>query len=214
MMTEPLGTVVAAATGLSLDLGMALLEDSDEVQRHLLAGGDADEVARVIDRFRDQMVRIVGFRLDSRLANRVDPGDVVQEAFVVAWKRIDEFLEQSVSLVVWLRFLVLQKLAEIHRSHFGVQARDATRDVRLIGGSGSSIAMSRQIVADATTPSEAAVREEQRLRVQKALEQLDERDREILTLRHLERMSNQETSEILEISPQACLLYTSDAADD
>ena len=79
--------------------------------RHLFAGGD--EAARVIDRFRDHMVRIVGFRMDSRLANRVDPSDVDQETFVVAWKRIDEFLKQSVSLVVWLKFLVLQKLGEI-----------------------------------------------------------------------------------------------------
>ena len=182
---------------------MAPSEDSEDSLRRLLAEADADDGARLIEVYREQMIRIVGFRMDGRLANRVDPGDVVQEAFVVAWKRIDEFLDQSVSLVVWLRFLVLQKLAEIHRSHFGVQARDATRDVRLIGVSGSSIAMSHQIVADATTPSEAAVREEQRLRVQQALEQLDERDREILTLRHLERLSNQETSEILEISPQA-----------
>ena len=51
--------------------------------------------------------------MDSRLANRVDPSDVDQETFVVAWKRIDEFLKQSVSLVVWLKFLVLQKLGEI-----------------------------------------------------------------------------------------------------
>ena len=166
--------------------------------------GDREQIGAEIEGLREQMVRIVRVRMDVRLAARLDAADVVQEAIVSAWKRIDEFPEQPVSFRVWLRFLVLQKLTELQRQHLGVQARDARREVsQHRAGHSSSFDLARQLVADATSPSQAAVRRESRLNVQRALERLSERDHEILALRFLERLTNVEVSQLLEISPAA-----------
>lgn len=176
---------------------------TDELRLAIVAD-DREKAGDAFEKLRRPMIRTVRVRMDRRLAARLDAADIVQEAFVAAWKRIHEFPHQPVSFGVWLRFHVLQKLAELQRRHLGVQARDAGRDVSLFGaGSSSSFELARQIVTDATSPSQVAVRKELRIRLQQALRQLPDRDHEVLTLRFLERLSNLETSQLLGISAPA-----------
>ena len=54
-----------------------------------------------------------------------------------------------------------------------------------------------------TSPSLAAVRAEAKLQIQEALNMMDPVDREVLTLRNFELLTNSETAQVLEISPQA-----------
>jgi RNA polymerase sigma-70 factor (ECF subfamily) len=54
-----------------------------------------------------------------------------------------------------------------------------------------------------TTPSQAAARAELKLRVQEALNSMDPIDREILTLRHFEQLSNAEAALVLGIKETA-----------
>jgi RNA polymerase sigma-70 factor (ECF subfamily) len=49
-----------------------------------------------------------------------------------------------------------------------------------------------------TCPSQAAIQAETRLRVQEVLNSMDPLDREILTLRHFEQLTNAEVAAILE----------------
>jgi RNA polymerase sigma-70 factor (ECF subfamily) len=54
-----------------------------------------------------------------------------------------------------------------------------------------------------TTPSQAAVRAEMKLRLQEALNGMSGIDREVLALRHFEQLTNTETAKILGLSDSA-----------
>lgn len=59
------------------------------------------------------------------------------------------------------------------------------------------------LLRSGTTPSQLLVKEETLFQMRNALEQLDEIDREVLTMRHFEQLSLDETAELLGISHAA-----------
>jgi RNA polymerase sigma-70 factor (ECF subfamily) len=54
-----------------------------------------------------------------------------------------------------------------------------------------------------TSPSQAAIRDEWKKQLTEALESMDEIDREVLTLRHFEDLSNKEVADLLGIGENA-----------
>ena len=148
---------------------------------------------------RDRLRRIVQLRLDSRLTGRVDESDVIQDAYVEASARYSSFKESSdCSPFVWLRFLTLQKLAQVHRQHIRVKARSVRCEVVV---SASSVVLADELIRDGTTPIEAVLRAERKRQVTEAIDSLGELDREILAIRHFEFLSNQECAEVLAVEP-------------
>jgi RNA polymerase sigma-70 factor (ECF subfamily) len=145
--------------------------------------------------------------MDIRLQGRVDPSDVIQEAFVDASRRLTDYVRQKpMPFFLWMRWLVGQRLATLHRFHLGVQARDVGREVSLHQGAlpeATSAALAAQLVGRLTSPSIAAQRAELQLRMQHALNGMDAIDREVLTLRHFEQLSNSETAQVLGLKPSA-----------
>lgn len=190
-------------------MGYLMQEDSidlTDVLDRATAGDDA-ALQDVFARCRERLRRMVQFRLDRRLQGRLDASDVVQDAFFEASHRIADYrANRPMPLLLWLRFLVAERLTTLHRQHFGVQARDAEREVSLYGGplpAASSAALAAQLVGQLTSPSEAAVRVERTLRLQEALNEMDEIDREVLALRHFEHLSRTETAQVLGITEAA-----------
>jgi RNA polymerase sigma-70 factor (ECF subfamily) len=149
----------------------------------------------------------VRFRLDRRLHGRVDPDDILQEAYLAAAQRVEHFLEnQSMSLFVWLRLVVSQTLIDVQRRHLGAQMRDAGREVCIHAGHGrhaTSVSLAGYLVGHLTSPSRAAMRAEMSDRLEAALETMDPIDREVLALRHFEELSNCEVAEVLGIQQKA-----------
>ena len=161
---------------------------------------------------RERLLRMVSLRLDPRVHGRVDPSDVIQDAYVEACQRIEEFHRQpAVPFFVWLRFLTVQKLGQVHRRELGTQARDAGRDVSMeCGGApdASSVVLAAQLAGKLTDPGEAALRAERQLRLQEALDRIRSDDREVLALRHFEQLSNSEIAHVLGITESAaCRRY-------
>ncbi len=65
---------------------------------------------------------MVQLRLDRRLQGRIDPSDVIQEAFVDAARRLAEYTaDPALPPFLWLRFLTAQRLITLHRIHLGCQ---------------------------------------------------------------------------------------------
>ena len=162
----------------------------------------------VFDRYRKRLRQMVKLRLDRRLYARIDVDDVLQEAFLEAFRKLPEYRDRSSDLPVflWLRLIVGEKLIDLHRHHLGVQMRDADREVSIYRGpmpAASSVALAAQLMGSVTSPSRAALRAESRLQIQEALNMMDPMDREVLTLRHFEQLSNSETAQVLEITQQA-----------
>ena len=182
-----------------------------EPDAEIAALRDAAEVgtafAEAYERFRPRLERAVSLRMDERVRGRIDAGDVVQEAYIECAGRIEKYLEDPPApLYLWVRFLVLQRLLQIHRKHIGRQARDARREVpidRSFGPGASSRHIAAQLVDSHTSPTQAARRAEAQLQVQDALEEMSDVDREILVLRHFEQMSSADAAVVLGIEHDA-----------
>lgn len=154
---------------------------------------------------RDRLRRMVDLRMDKRLAQRVDASDILQEGFVEAQNRFGEYLEDpKLPLFVWLRFLVGQRLLAVNRWHFGRQKRDPRKEqaIERQPTVGSEV-MAREFSAHLTSPSQAAAQEELASRLTEMLDEMDEMDREILTLRHFEELSNNEAAAELGLTKAA-----------
>lgn len=178
--------------------------DGDE-DEHLRQAGTAG-LAEVFARYRDRLDRMVSFRLDPRLVGRVDPEDVLQEAFIEAARRFDQILAQGdVSLFVRIRQITWQTLLTVHRRHLG-RKRNAGQEVSLLGGrdgEGSACALADRLAGQWTSPSQAAIRDERWEILRHAIEQMEGGDREVLALRHFEQLSNAEVAEVLGLSKTA-----------
>lgn len=63
--------------------------------------------------------------------------------------------------------------------------------------------MSFHLLGNLTSPSEAALREEMSQKLNDALADMKDMDREVLALRHFEQLTNREAAHVLGISEQA-----------
>lgn len=177
-----------------------------------LREGDTKALATLFEGYRPRLWRIINFRLDHRLAGRVDAEDVLQETYLNAAQRIQHvFTDSPDGVFVWLRLIVQQTLVQIHRRYFGAKSRDVHRErstQNRWGGNGDSesFSISSQLLGHLTSPSQAALRQELSQQLQVALETMSDLDREVLILRHFEELTNQETARVLKISQQAASL--------
>lgn len=170
---------------------------TDQLER--LLQGDDEAFGPLFEGQRERLRRMIQFRLDPRLVGRVDPDDVVQEVFLAARQRLYAFREDAQSLPFWLRLVAQQSLIDLHRRHLGAGKRDAARE----RGFAHSQGLSGFLAGSLTSPSQAAMRDELRQQLQNALDSMDEIDREVLTLRHFEELSNKEVAELLQIGENA-----------
>jgi RNA polymerase sigma-70 factor (ECF subfamily) len=112
----------------------------------------------------------------------------------------------TVTFLNQLRFLTSQRLMAIHRQHLGVQKRTAEREVSLhqpFATPTDSLTLSRQLVDRLTSPSLAALRNEMYVFLQEVIDSMEPLDREILSLRHYEELTNREAASELGISEAA-----------
>ena len=169
--------------------------------------GDAQARAELFARCRDRLRRMVRLRMDRRLQGRIDPSDVLQDAYLDYARRFAEWADRpTLPFFLWLRLLTGQKLVDLHRRHLGAQMRDAGQEVSLYRGAlpqASSASLAAQLLGRLTSASQAAVRAETQVRVQEALNGLEPIDREILTLRHFEMLGNEEAAAVLGLRKSA-----------
>ena len=150
---------------------------------------------------------MAAFRMDRRLQGRLDPSDVVQEAYIDAMSRRSEFFaDPNTPLFLWLRGIVANKLREMHRHHLGTQMRDAGREMAqrdCASSDATSAALIARLAGDTSGPGTAAARSEVKVLLHEALDTMDELDREVLALRHFEHLTNGEVALALQIQERA-----------
>jgi len=172
-----------------------------------LRSGDTQALAELFTRERERLWRLIRFRLAEPLRGRLEPDDVLQEAFLAASQRLQYYAESpATSAFIWLRMIVNQTLIDIHRRHLGAQRRDAARELSADNcpyPEATSASVAFQLVGNFTSPSRAAVRADTLAMVQTAIEGMDPIDREVLALRHFEELTNSEVAEALGIEQKA-----------
>jgi RNA polymerase sigma-70 factor (ECF subfamily) len=180
--------------------------ETDDLHMRLI-DGDPQALAELFSRHRERLWRIVHFRLDQRLAGRIDPEDILQEAYLDAAQRIQHYRDDSpASSFLWLRMIVTQTMIDLHRRHLGAQRRDARREVpveRCAFPQATSMSLASQLLGHLTSPSQAAMRAELSDQLEQVIAQMDPIDREILALRHFEELTNSEVAQTLGIQVKA-----------
>jgi RNA polymerase sigma-70 factor (ECF subfamily) len=169
--------------------------------------GEQEALAELFTRYRKRLRQMVHLRLDRRLQGRVDPSDVLQEAYLDLVRELPTYIAQpAMPFFLWLRLLTGQRLMRIHRQHLDAAMRDAGREISLYHGAlppASSLSLAAQLLGRYTSASRVALRAEMQVQLQTALNGMDPLDREIIALRHFEELSNNETAQVLGLSKAA-----------
>jgi RNA polymerase sigma-70 factor (ECF subfamily) len=180
--------------------------DTDILLERAVAG-DMQALGELFERHRGRLEQMVRLRLDRRLQGRLDPADVLQEAYLDVTRRFPEYVTNpALPFFLWLRLITGQRLVDLHRQHLGAKMRSAGLEVSLHRGglpAASSASLAELLMGRLTSASRAAIRAETQFRVQEALNTMDPIDREVLVLRHFEDLSNSEAARVLGIQEAA-----------
>jgi RNA polymerase sigma-70 factor (ECF subfamily) len=170
------------------------------------AAGDSAAQAELLEHYRKRLRHMIGLRLDKRIAARVDPSDITQEALKTAHCRLPEyFANPQISFYPWLRRIATDRMADAYRTHVAAERRSVLKEhVWKPDLNDESVAeLAQSIVTSSIGPDEQALEQERHQQVVVALGQLKPPDREILVLRYLEQLGVREIADVLEISETA-----------
>jgi RNA polymerase sigma-70 factor, ECF subfamily len=178
--------------------------DSAETQRLLMRIGSGDRNAfnELFERHRKDLRQAVQLRLDRQLRTRVDASDVVQEAQLEAFRRLDDYLQRRpMPFGLWLRQTAQQRINTHRRDHLQTARRSVHREQEF--PSQSSLLIAAPFLQRGSSPSRRLVKHEYERLVTEAVNQLAELDREILLMRNVEGLSQLEIAQVLELSHDA-----------
>lgn len=172
--------------------------DCAETNRLLgeVAGGSSSALHELIETHTHYLKRVIEYRISPELKARVDASDIVQETQMVILRRMDEFVsKRPASFRVWLRSRAIEQLIAQHRRHVGAEKRSVRREQKF--NDASSMAIARTLFTE--TPSRTFRKHEMAAQIRGLIESLRDLDREMLTLRHAEGLTNAEIAESLGI---------------
>jgi RNA polymerase sigma-70 factor (ECF subfamily) len=168
--------------------------------------GDAGARSELLGLYRGRLRRMIAIRLDKRLAARIDPSDIVQEAMRDAFKRLPEyFSDPQLSFYPWLRRIAWDRLMDMYRQHIAAEKRSVLKEQLWAADlNDESIAeLAHSLAANSQNPRQRAMLAEMDARMMAALVQLKPHDREILVLRYMEQLDVGEIADVLGISQTA-----------
>jgi RNA polymerase sigma-70 factor (ECF subfamily) len=169
--------------------------------------GEAEAVERLLAVHREPLRRMIGLRLDPALAARIDASDIVQDVLLEAHRRLSDYLRNPVMpFHLWLRHIAKDHVIDAHRRHRQAQRRSLDREQPLVPAAladHSSFELAGQLLDQELTPASAAIRRELQRRLDGAIANLEEDDREVILMRHGEQLSNQEVAAALGLTEAA-----------
>jgi len=174
--------------------------------------GDSSAVNLLMERHRNSIRQLIRMRLDKKIQNRIDVSDVLQDVLVEANRRLQNYLADPIMpFHLWLRQIAKDRIIDAHRRHRVSARRSVDREQSLAVPQGydkSSIELAGLLADSGLTPAAAVMQSEMAKRVERAITELDEKDCEIIVMRHYEHLSNQEIGQVLNLSePAASMRY-------
>jgi RNA polymerase sigma-70 factor (ECF subfamily) len=174
--------------------------------------GDVSAINQLMDRHRNSLRQMVRMRLDQKIQKRIDVSDVVQDVLVEANRRLERYLAEPVMpFHLWLRQIAKDRIIDAHRRHRVSAKRSVDREQQLVAPRGydqSSIQLASILGDTNLTPAAAAIQKEMARKVEQAISKLDEKDCEIIVMRHYEHLTNQEIGQLLDLTePAASMRY-------
>ena len=150
--------------------GPSLLSDEPTIELVLQArGGDRMALEALLERCLPPLKRWAHGRLPAHARGSLNTGDLVQEAALHVLARLDKFEPRHVgAMQAYLRMSVINRIRD---------------EIRRVGRRPEAVEFTDDTPGDATSPLEAAIRDEAYQRYRSALEQLRTRDREMVVAR-------------------------------
>ncbi len=166
----------------------------EEAERSILiesaVGGDSDALQRLIVDYHDMLGAAIERAMDASLRHRLDADDVLQEAYVAAFKSIAGCaFDGPAGFYKWLEKIALNRLNDEER---GVRRRkrDVHRERRDPAGARTSYPdLVGRLASPDSTPSRRLARGEAVAAVLSSLARLSDDQRETVRLRFLEGQS-------------------------
>src|SRR5262245_14077145 len=135
--------------------------------------GDAAARQQLLERHRPRLTHMVAVRLDPRLAARVDPSDVVQEALADAARKLADYLaRRPLPFYPWLRRLAWERLLKCHRRHTTGRRNVAREAAPTLLSDASDYTLAGRLIDRGPSPSQQAERHELIDRASAALRRL------------------------------------------
>ncbi len=163
--------------------------DERLVADHLAGDGTAFRI--LVERYHDELMRF----LIRFMGNRAAAEDVFQDAFLQVHNSAEVF-DTNRRFKPWLFTIAANKGRDLHRKN----ARRPTLDLSAsVGGDGEGQTYVDLMEVDVPAPSAALDEAEQDQHVQEVVDSLPEHYREILLLAYFQKLSYQQTADLLEI---------------
>jgi len=167
----------------------ALLRDA----RH----GSEEALNRLFERSAGKLLALIRLRMGRGLRGQLESRDILQSSLLKAFQSIDRFeSDDKQSLMAWLARIAENEIRD-QADYFGRQRRDAARLVELDEGLDQLAARVRSQVSQ-------LVFDEATRKVERALESLEDAQREVIVLRKFEELGFAEIGERMGRSADAC----------
>lgn len=161
-----------------------------------------EQLSRLSARYRGYLWTLACAGLGAGYRNQLDPADIVQLTLVRAVESLSKLTSTDErSMLAWLRQILATVLVDEYR-RLHRDRRDIAREQQDIaaGIDSSAAGLEAWLEADQTSPSRAAARNEQLLRLADALLELPEEQREAVVLKYLQGRDLPQIAEALERS--------------
>jgi RNA polymerase sigma-70 factor, ECF subfamily len=156
----------------------------------LAKAGYSRALARLLDRYRDQLAERARGQVGRRLRVKLDVEDLLQEVSLEAHRDIGKFRGCTErEFVSWLRKILETILSNQVRHYLGTGRRNLRLERRLADLDDSTTGMQQDPVAPDTSPSQKAVQRERAVRLAEAIDTLPGAYREVIVLRHQSGLS-------------------------
>ena len=175
--------------------GSGVLEDPTRDLIEAAQRGNVEAWTQLDDRFRATLTLLMRGRVPQSARRRFDTEDVMQSAFLRAYKELDSYEYRGEgSFIKWLTQILFNRLNSRLRDE---SARK--RDQRLEQRYTESQDMTDEVAVE--SPSEVFAEAEEYARVSLALGELPSEEREVITRHLLDRKSLAQIAEELELAP-------------
>ena len=160
-------------------------------------GGCNEALNTLLEHCAGKLLALIRLRMGRGLRAHLESQDILQASLLKAFQHIDQFeREDTGALMAWLARIAENEIRD-QADYHGRQRRDAARVVPVEGGLDGLAPQVRSLVS-------GVIMNEAMERLERALEELDDRYREIIVLRKFEELSFREIAERLGKSPDAC----------
>ena len=176
------------------------LEGITQVWVRSARNGDAGDFARLYEHIAPAVHTWASLRLRPNQAAMLDPGDLVQEVWLRAWRRIDDFDHERIPFRFWVFRIAKNVLLEASRQS---RRPDQLGRIRASSEDGREADPLARVADSITAVSRRVSRDEELGRFREAVAALPEDERKLVLHCGLEGLPLREVGERLGISEEA-----------